>query len=315
MAPVFSDGSVVHFVGVQTALVSFVIRTINHEESSSACICQARSSQEVDCYCTSSGAEMTEAWIEMDGSFSDSCSANSDQGYAGDRNSDDARADDEADWVNEDTCEVRQADKEKAVFSVKCVLSELAESSKGKGVGVTETRRTTVSYGTGRERLVCSSLMLSLTKIQQSFVLADPHLPDAPIVHASDMFLRLTGYSREEVVGRNCRFLQGPNTDLKAVQQIRESLSAEEPCTVRVLNFRKDRTPFWNHLHIAPVRSCGGKVAFFVGVQFDVTFVNEEACLSDGMTPRMKQLGAVGAVRVAVRSLQGQGLRRIQKSS
>lgn len=314
IAPIFSnDGRVVHFVGVQTAIVNSVCRSINLEESSSACVSRGQSPQDLDC--TSKSADMTESWIETYKSFSDSCSASSDHVNAGDRNPDHLRADYETDWVNEDTCEVRQADKEKVALSVKCVLSELVESSKCKGLAVTATRCANFSYGTGGAGGVCSSLMLCLTKIQQSFVLADPHLPDVPIVHASDMFLQLTGYGREEVVGRNCRFLQGPNTDAKAVQQIRESLNAEKPCTVRILNLRKDRRPFWNHLHIAPVRNCRGKVVFFVGVQLDITSDDEKTCLGDGMTPHMKQLGAIGAVRVAVRSLQGQGLRRTHKTS
>nr|AML76671.1 putative LOV domain-containing protein [Anemia tomentosa] len=153
--------------------------------------------------------------------------------------------------------------------------------------------------------------MLSLTKVQQSFVLTTPHLPNTPVVHASDLFLQLTGYTREEVIGQNCRFLQGPDTEPTAIQLISESLLAVRPCTVRILNYRKDKSPFWNLLHIAPVRSAGGKVAFYVGVQLHANLVEDES--SGGITPHMKQLGAVGAIRVAVRSLHGEGLRRAHK--
>nr|AML79493.1 putative LOV domain-containing protein [Cylindrocystis brebissonii] len=172
---------------------------------------------------------------------------------------------------------------------------------------------------------VCSSLMLHLIRIQQSFVLADPHLPDMPIVHASELFLELSGYPAEEVIGRNCRFLQGPGTDSAAVQELREAVKAEKPCTVRLLNYRKCGTPFWNSLHISPVRRHDGKVAFFCGVQLDVSAAPEcpaprppsapplsrSGSSSKGsMSARLKHMGAVGAVRVAVRSLQGTGLRR-----
>nr|AML76495.1 putative LOV domain-containing protein [Adiantum raddianum] len=276
MAPVYSkeDGRVVHFVGVQTPVIS----SLNSDKLAST----------MECFCVSNSQKLSPS-----SSSSDSP-----------KRSPPLNAD-------EDCCEVGEADKNRAKSSVNTVLGELM--SKCKGVGVTETRCTTASAGPGGERVICSSLMLSLTKVQQSFVLANPHLPDTPIVHASEMFLRLTGYSREEVVGRNCRFLQGPETDCKAIQLLRECLRAEKSCTVKVLNYRKDRTPFWNLLHIAPVRSNGGKVAFFVGVQLDVTAV-EEPCPGSEMSPHMKQLGAVGAVRVAVRSLQGEGLRRIRKN-
>nr|AML78259.1 putative LOV domain-containing protein [Culcita macrocarpa] len=279
MAPVYSreDGRVVHFLGVQTPI-----------NSSSAEVAQL--SLGTECFCH------TTAEVSSPASF-----AQDDHGKAS------VPAD-----VDEDDCEVGQTDKDKAKSSVSSLLNELA--SKCKGAGVTETRCTAVAAGLAGERVVCSSLMLSLTKVQQSFVLANPHLPDTPIVHASEMFLQLSGYSREEVVGRNCRFLQGPNTDPRAVQLIRESLKAEQPCTVRLINYRKDKTPFWNSLHIAPVRSNTGKVAFYVGVQLDVTCPGEELCLGSGMTPHIKQLGAVGAVRVAVRSLQGEGLRRVRKN-
>lgn len=286
MAPVFSlqDGTVVHFVGVQTPIANSCRSAVGiHQKTTSSILAPSSPADHefsqviADCFCSSGSTDSSQV---------------SDEGII---------------------CEAQQADKEKSISSVRCIMKELAESSRCKGMGVTETRCRTINASCyGGERVVCSSLMLSLTKVQQSFVLANPHLPDTPIVHASDMFLQLTGYSREEVVGRNCRFLQGPHTDMKAVQQIRESFNSEKPCTVRILNYRKDKTPFWNFLHIAPVRSSGGKVAFFVGVQLDVTSANEETCLGNGMTPHIKQLGAIGAVRVAVRSLQGQGLRRVE---
>eukprot|EP00249_Psilotum_nudum_P011948 c23484_g1_i1 orf=243-1523(+) len=217
------------------------------------------------------------------------------------------------DWEEEEKCQILEAERQRVLCAVRSLLRELTESSRCKGGGVTEKRCTTVANCQSVENSVCSSLLLAMTRIQQSFVLANPHLPDMPVVHASDMFLHLTGYRRDEVVGRNCRFLQGPETDTFAVQQMRECIKVERSCTARVLNYRKDKTPFWNFLHLAPVRNAQGKVAFFVGVQLDVTFANENEHQVDGMTPRMKQLGAIGAIRVAVRSLQGSGLHRVQE--
>nr|AML77670.1 putative LOV domain-containing protein [Selaginella willdenowii] len=209
---------------------------------------------------------------------------------------------DEDEDEEEEECNVTEDDKQRAFAAVKSVLTELADSS-NKGVG---PRRSKSLSGAVSRGVVCTSLMLSLTRIQQSFVLADPHLPDTPIVHASDFFLKLTGYSREEVMGRNCRFLQGPDTDQEAVEKMRTSIKREQPCTVRVLNYRKNKEPFWNYLHIAPVRNANGKVAYLAGVQLDVTSVDED----DECDARMKQLGAVGAIRVAVRSLQSGSVMR-----
>ncbi|KAL0358027.1 UNVERIFIED_CONTAM: protein TWIN LOV 1 [Sesamum calycinum] len=128
----------------------------------------------------------------------------------------------------------------------------------------------------------------------------DAHLPDMPIVYVSEGFLELTGYSRHEVLGRNCRFLSGTDTDPTTQYQIKESIRSQQACTVRILNYRKDRTSFWNFLHISPVRNASGKVAFFVGIQIDDRCKNHE---TNGLSPEMRQLSVVGAVKVAVRSL------------
>ncbi|KAJ7550366.1 hypothetical protein O6H91_07G097500 [Diphasiastrum complanatum] len=207
-------------------------------------------------------------------------------------------------------CEVKEEDKRKAATAVRSVLSGIRKSSKSQGE-VAEQRFICLSES-ATMGVICSSLMLSLTQIQQSFVLVDPSFPDMPIVHASDMFLRLTGYVREEVMGQNCKFLQGPDTDLKSVQKIRENIKESRPCSVRILNYRKDKRPFWNLLYVAPVRGANGKVAYYVGVQLDVTLADTYACEGKAMSAHMKQLGAVGAIRVAVRGLQGCGLRRTQ---
>ncbi|KAJ0038399.1 hypothetical protein Pint_23153 [Pistacia integerrima] len=88
----------------------------------------------------------------------------------------------------------------------------------------------------------------------------DPHLPDMPIVYASDAFLKLTGYDRHEVLGHNCDFLNGSDTDTATLYQIKESIRAEQACTVRILNYRKDKSSFWCLLHMSPVRNASGKV-------------------------------------------------------
>ncbi|WP_380158978.1 SpoIIE family protein phosphatase [Kineococcus sp. R86509] len=103
-----------------------------------------------------------------------------------------------------------------------------------------------------------------------SFTISDPTQPDNPLVWVNPAFERVTGYGRE-VLGTNCRFLQGPETDHDAVQRIRSALATGETITELLLNYRKDGTAFWNEVVISPVRNAEGRVTHFVGVQSDVT--------------------------------------------
>jgi PAS domain S-box-containing protein len=111
------------------------------------------------------------------------------------------------------------------------------------------------------------SLIKSLTSGQQNFVLSDPRLPDNPIVYASDGFYQLTGYTREQVLGRNCRFLQGPGTDPKAVDVIRTAVANGTDATACLLNYKADGTPFWNQFFVAALRDSDNCIVNYVGVQ------------------------------------------------
>lgn len=111
----------------------------------------------------------------------------------------------------------------------------------------------------------------ALAATAEGVTISDPRLPDNPIIYANTGFERLTGYSVQDVVGRNCRFLQGPATDPSTVDQIRRAVRKEQECSVQLLNYRKDGTPFWNRLSITPVRDAAGALTHFVGVQSDVT--------------------------------------------
>ena len=113
-------------------------------------------------------------------------------------------------------------------------------------------------------------LMLSLVNAQQNFTVSDPGLPDNPIVHASQGFLDLTGYSREQVLGRNCRFLQGPKTNPKMVDVIRKGVAAGDDTSVCLLNYKADGTTFWNQFFVAALRDLDGRVVNYVGVQCEV---------------------------------------------
>jgi PAS domain S-box-containing protein len=106
---------------------------------------------------------------------------------------------------------------------------------------------------------------------RMSFAITDPRRPDNPLVWVNPAFTSTTGYTFAEAVGRNCRFLQGPETDRRVVREIHASLAEAQPITTTVLNYRKDGTPFWNELSISPVQDAHGELTHFVGVQADVT--------------------------------------------
>jgi PAS domain S-box-containing protein len=104
-----------------------------------------------------------------------------------------------------------------------------------------------------------------------SFTITDPAQPDNPIVWVNPAFTTTTGYEADEVLGRNCRLLQGPDTDPRVVADMGRSLAAGQPLTTTLLNYRRDGTPFWNELSVSPVRDRAGTITHFVGVQADVT--------------------------------------------
>jgi len=101
--------------------------------------------------------------------------------------------------------------------------------------------------------------------------LSDPDLPDNPIVYANEVFEEMTGYSRDEILGRNCRFLQGDDHEQPAVDQIRAALAEKRPVEVTLRNYRKDGSLFYNRLTIRPLLDPDGNVIYYLGVQYDVT--------------------------------------------
>ncbi|TWT74976.1 chemotaxis protein CheB [Allorhodopirellula solitaria] len=112
---------------------------------------------------------------------------------------------------------------------------------------------------------------LAIESAVNGIVITDPHQNDDPIVYANQGFLDLTGYERNEVLGRNCRFLQCEDTNRDAVSRIRSSMDEGVAARVAILNHRKDGSSFWNDLSITPVRNQAGEIVNFVGVQHDVT--------------------------------------------
>lgn len=109
--------------------------------------------------------------------------------------------------------------------------------------------------------------LLSAEEREKSVVITNPARLDNPMIFVSDEFEKQTGYTAEESLGKNCRFLQGPETDPAAVEAIRAALRDEREITIDILNYRKDGTKFWNRLRIRPLYGDDGKVMFFAGAQ------------------------------------------------
>jgi PAS domain S-box-containing protein len=111
----------------------------------------------------------------------------------------------------------------------------------------------------------------AVTASTNSIAISDPNQPDDPLVYVNPAFERTTGYTAEEVLGRNCRFLQDEDRDQPAVGELRAAVHEGRHCSVVIRNYRKDGTLFWNELSIYPVRDEEGRVTNFVGVQNDIT--------------------------------------------
>jgi PAS domain S-box-containing protein len=123
---------------------------------------------------------------------------------------------------------------------------------------------TSTKSGPGQAEL---RALLEQDESEMSVVFSDPSLPDNPMIFVSEEFERQTGYSAEEAMGRNCRFLQGPNTSPRAIDAIRHALRAETRFTIDILNYRKDGSAFVNRLRIRPIYDADGRLLFFAGAQ------------------------------------------------
>lgn len=278
MCPVFSeeDGNVVNFVAVQVPIL---------KKSRGGIVRSRASSQENKIRVCKNPFRCckTEVFLSASSGGSPLESVSSDYD------------DDDKEFDINEPCEASDVEKIKATTAISNILSVLTHYSAMTGRLVCRKRCCLPWNGQ-----LGSSLNMSLGRIRQSFVLTDALSPDLPIVYASEGFTKLTGYARHEVIGKNCRFLSGEDTDPVTKYQISESLRTQQSCTVRILNYRKDKTAFWNFLHISPVRNASGKVAFFVGIQINDHCTSNE---TQGLCPEMRHLSVVGAVKVAVRSL------------
>ena len=102
-------------------------------------------------------------------------------------------------------------------------------------------------------------------------IVTDPRQPDNPIVFANPAFINMTGYGEDELLGRNCRFLQGPDTDPETVAEVRRALEQKREVSVDILNYKKNGASFWNALFISPVYDEAGEVIYFFASQLDIS--------------------------------------------
>jgi PAS domain S-box-containing protein len=123
--------------------------------------------------------------------------------------------------------------------------------------------------------------LIAVHRTRMSMVVTDPRQPDNPIVLANQAFLDATGYEPAEVVGRNCRFLQGPGTAPEAIARIRAALRTETAIELELLNYRKDGSTFLNQLHVSPVHNHQGRLLYFFASQRDVTEGRQAQALKD----------------------------------
>ncbi len=114
-------------------------------------------------------------------------------------------------------------------------------------------------------------LLRAIGTADNGITIADASLPDLPLVYANEAFLRLTGYTESEVLGRNCRFMQGPDTDPSQVQPLARRILAGRPVHTVLLNYRRDGSTFWNELRLSPVRDAAGEITHWIGNQHDVS--------------------------------------------
>jgi len=119
----------------------------------------------------------------------------------------------------------------------------------------------------GKVRTLPPALKSMIDASPIAAVLSDPRHPDNPIAHCNQAFLDLTGYARDEVIGRNCRFLAGPTTEEHLSDEIRQGVRSKIPVLVQIRNYRKDGTPFRNALLVAPIFDAEGELDYFLGSQ------------------------------------------------
>ncbi len=135
-----------------------------------------------------------------------------------------------------------------------------------------------------------AELMQMIANSPVASVISNPRLPDNPIVASNDKFSELTGYPREEIIGRNCRFLSGPGTEPWLTEEIRRGVREKTSVLVEILNYKRDGTPFRNAVLVAPIYNQADELDYFLGSQVEIP---DEA----GSISTARRIAAVDAVK------------------
>ena len=120
-------------------------------------------------------------------------------------------------------------------------------------------------------RTITEALLTAIAHSTEPMALSDPHLPDHPIIAVNAAFEAMSGYPAAEIVGRNCRMLQGPETDPETARKLGRVIAAGEGCVEWIVNHRKDGAAFWNLLFMSPVRDGQGRIIHYFANQHDIT--------------------------------------------
>ena len=132
----------------------------------------------------------------------------------------------------------------------------------------------------------------AMAAADEGITITDATQTGNPIIYANSGFLRITGYELDQVLGHNCRFLQGPETDQNTIETIRQALRTHTSCTVELLNYAVDGRPFWNKLSITPIRDGGGQTTHYIGIQSDITEKKQMEATLRQRTEELEELNA-----------------------
>ena len=144
--------------------------------------------------------------------------------------------------------------------------------------------------GHGQHDIFFAAVQMS----RMPMILADPHQDDCPIIFCNRAFEQLTGYVQGEIIGRNCRFLQGPDTNRETVDRIRTAIARKEDSHEELFNYRRDGSGFWNALFVSPVFGTEGELLYFFASQLDVTRRHEAEAVIE-QAKRLETLGAMAS--------------------
>ncbi|WP_243369619.1 PAS domain S-box protein [Microvirga solisilvae] len=153
-----------------------------------------------------------------------------------------------------------------------------------------ETVDMTIQAALEELRRIAGPIFSALERSGLSMLATNPRLPDNPIVFVNEAFCRTTGYSAEEAVGRNCRFLQAPEVAEESLRQIREAVRDGRAVSAELLNRRKDGSRFWNHIFITPVSSATGELLFFLATQVDATQTHHAEQVQEALKESQREL-------------------------